>query len=311
MPAKPRIFIGSSSEVKLLAEQVATQLANDATALGWWVSPEFINGFATLDGLLKAVETYDFAVFLFTPDDRCTSRNKTHQVPRDNVVFEYGLFLGRLGKARTLAYRQHSAVSPLKLPSDVAGIYMPVITGTTDKHEAIASAITIVADVQAAIAQCSDWWRMELKVVSEWGIDSAKKIFWVNLSVPVIRENIETFKDKKLLLGIRIRDAHVSNIDDPDIEFGSPRSVSKLDTAIQLIVKSRSIIPTISEGDVIEAYVFLVPNDFHQAKTIAEAVNEGGRLVGAVGQRIERKMENSKLKVKTGVFKRTKASRRK
>ena len=40
--------------------------------------------------------------------------------PRDNIVFELGLFMGRLGPERTFIVRPSS--SPLKIPSDLAGV---------------------------------------------------------------------------------------------------------------------------------------------------------------------------------------------
>lgn len=62
----------------------------------------------------------DFAVLLMTADDTTASRGRRKASPRDNVVFELGLFMGALGRDRTFV------VSPkgvdLKLPTDLLGV---------------------------------------------------------------------------------------------------------------------------------------------------------------------------------------------
>jgi hypothetical protein len=49
-----------------------------------------------------------------------TSRDTAVFGPRDNAVFELGLFMGRLGRARTFVVRPSG--NALKLPSDLAGL---------------------------------------------------------------------------------------------------------------------------------------------------------------------------------------------
>jgi predicted nucleotide-binding protein len=62
----------------------------------------------------------DFAVVVLTPDDVTTKRGQTYDVPRDNVLFELGFFMGRLGVERT--YMVSSRVNSPTLPSDLDGI---------------------------------------------------------------------------------------------------------------------------------------------------------------------------------------------
>jgi hypothetical protein len=61
----------------------------------------FLLGQGTLSSLIKAADEVDFAILVMTSDDVTTSRGKTQSVPRDNVLFELGLFMGVLGPART------------------------------------------------------------------------------------------------------------------------------------------------------------------------------------------------------------------
>jgi len=82
----------------------------------------------TLESLVIAIEEYDFAVLALTPDDLVTSRSLPVQAPRDNVLFELGLFMGALGRNRT--YLLFDRTAQLKLPTDLAG----VTAATYERH---------------------------------------------------------------------------------------------------------------------------------------------------------------------------------
>ena len=65
-----------------------------------WDEKVFELGNSYLEDLLKAVDTYDFAVFVFAPDDTSIIRATRLASVRDNVLFELGLFMGRLRRHR-------------------------------------------------------------------------------------------------------------------------------------------------------------------------------------------------------------------
>ena len=73
-------------------------LQSDISVDVWNQGTIFGLGTATLEALEQAVLAYDFAVFVFSPDDELQSRGKVKPVARDNVVFELGLFIGRLSR---------------------------------------------------------------------------------------------------------------------------------------------------------------------------------------------------------------------
>ena len=115
----PTVFVGSSREGLEIARAVQSQLRDDAL-ISVWNEGAFGLSQGTLESLVAKLDRFDFAVLVITPDDVVASREITTQAPRDNVMFELGLFMGRLGRPRTFGV---CADTPdLKLPSDLAGV---------------------------------------------------------------------------------------------------------------------------------------------------------------------------------------------
>jgi hypothetical protein len=118
VPSRVRIFIGSSSEAVHVAEALQSVLQDVAEVTLW---PETFNvGEYSIEDLREAARVHDFAAFVFTPDDEVTSRGIPTHAPRDNVVFELGLFSSRLGPRRTFVVKAEG--ESVKVPSDIAGI---------------------------------------------------------------------------------------------------------------------------------------------------------------------------------------------
>jgi predicted nucleotide-binding protein len=67
-----------------------------------------------------AIERADFTIAVARADDAHVSRGKSHNVPRDNVHFEYGISVSRLGRERS--FLLVDAGAEVKLPSDLAGL---------------------------------------------------------------------------------------------------------------------------------------------------------------------------------------------
>src|SRR5262249_8154908 len=101
---KPRIFLGSSGQQEKLLQALTRGLQDIAD-----VDPGatvFTPGASTLERLVELTREVDFAAFVFAQDDwttRGASQDATsgQASPRDNVVFEAGLFGGALGIRRT------------------------------------------------------------------------------------------------------------------------------------------------------------------------------------------------------------------
>lgn len=123
MPVRSKVFIASSSEglevvnaVRLLLQGELGQTADiEPWTLAFELSATYI------ESLEKIADEADFAILVLTPDDVTTSRKKEKLSPRDNVIFELGLFMGALGRQRCILVQEDRP--DLKLPSDLLGIH--------------------------------------------------------------------------------------------------------------------------------------------------------------------------------------------
>src|SRR5713101_6664246 len=115
---KPRIFLGSSGKQAKLLQAITRGLEDVADVEPWTTT--FNPGRSTLDRLVELSQEVDFAAFVFAQDDwTTTDASQPGQAsPRDNVVFEAGLFGGALGIRRTFILHANGS----KLPSDLLGL---------------------------------------------------------------------------------------------------------------------------------------------------------------------------------------------
>ena len=121
--AKPRIFLGSSGKQAKLLQAITRGLDDVAHVEPWTTS--FNPGTTTLERLLELAHEVDFAAFVFARDDWTSTNAEAsppseggQASPRDNVVFEAGLFGGVLGMRRTFILHASGA----KLPTDLLGL---------------------------------------------------------------------------------------------------------------------------------------------------------------------------------------------
>lgn len=116
---KPSLFIGSSTEGLEFARALRSLLVHDAEVT-IWNEGFFGLGSTFIETLVNSLPRFDFAVLILTGDDLLSSRDAESLGPRDNVLFELGLFMGRLGRSRTFILHQSNA--RLKIPSDLSGM---------------------------------------------------------------------------------------------------------------------------------------------------------------------------------------------
>ena len=123
---RPRIFIGSSRESLDVAKRIKDFFTPDYNCY-LWTDEIYKNNESFLETLMKSASLFDFSFMVFAADDLISVRGDVIEEPRDNVLFEYGLFLGRVGLDRAFVIAEDTA----KLPSDLLGITVTKYSTTT------------------------------------------------------------------------------------------------------------------------------------------------------------------------------------
>lgn len=116
----PRLFIGSSVESLDVAYSVQESLEHSLEVTVWDQGIFQPNRYA-MEDLANAVAESDFALFVFSPDDVTVMRGTEQRTVRDNVVFELGMFIGRLGRERCFILIPRDS-GEIHLPSDLLGL---------------------------------------------------------------------------------------------------------------------------------------------------------------------------------------------
>jgi Predicted nucleotide-binding protein containing TIR-like domain len=166
---KPRIFLGSSGQQEKLVQALTRGLEDIADVDPW--TAVFNPGVSTLERLVELTREVDFAAFVFAQDDWTTKGASPDEAsgqasPRDNVVFEAGLFGGALGMRRTFILHANGA----KLPTDLLGLTS--IRYEPDTTPAIVGQINeklrkaIAAEGRLSRLE-GDWWQLSLTARTE------------------------------------------------------------------------------------------------------------------------------------------------
>lgn len=151
--------------------QALTKGLEDIADVDPWTSV-FNPGVSTLERLVELTREVDFAAFVFAQDDWTTKGSSTdgpsgQASPRDNVVFEAGLFGGALGIRRTFILHANGA----KLPTDLLGLTS--VRYDPDTTQAVVSEIiqklrkAIEAEGRLSRLE-GDWWQLSLTARSEF-----------------------------------------------------------------------------------------------------------------------------------------------
>lgn len=102
-----KVFIGSSTEATSQMLKIAEWIEAAGHKPVPWDEPGlFPPGVVTFKTLTDVANKVDAAIFVFSEDDKSWYRSEFTTMPRDNVLIEYGLFLGVLGDGRVIFCRK-------------------------------------------------------------------------------------------------------------------------------------------------------------------------------------------------------------
>ncbi|MBC7898530.1 MAG: nucleotide-binding protein [Saprospiraceae bacterium] len=160
---RPRIFLGSSGKQAELLQSLARGLDDVAQVEPW--TTVFNPGVSTLERLVELTREVDFAAFVFAEDDWTTvgtpAPDLAQASPRDNVVFEAGLFGGALGMRRTFILHANGS----KLPTDLLGLTCVRYDGSTAdaEMEVICQKLRKAIENEGRAARIEgQWWQFSL-----------------------------------------------------------------------------------------------------------------------------------------------------
>ena len=161
---KPRIFLGSSGQQARLLDALTAGLDDLADVEPWTTT--FNPGTSTLERLVELTREVDFAAFVFAHDDWTSHGEAPGQAsPRDNVVFEAGLFGGVIGMRRTFILHANGA----KLPSDLLGLTCVRYAETTPAEvDEITQKLRRAIEAEGRLARIEGlWWQHSLTARTE------------------------------------------------------------------------------------------------------------------------------------------------
>lgn len=133
---KPKVFVASSVEGLDVAYPMQVNLQHDAD-LTVWSQGVFSLSITPLDSITEALNSSDFGIFVFSPDDETMMRGHVSGTVRDNVIFELGLFIGKLGKRRCFIVMPDNI--DFHIPTDLVGVTPAKYSGAREKSEIAAS----------------------------------------------------------------------------------------------------------------------------------------------------------------------------
>jgi hypothetical protein len=182
MTGKLRVFVASSAEQIAAVDEIATTINKSRQLYAQpWKEKVFEFSKTYIESLEQELDQADFAIAVLTGQDITNVRGKQVNLPRDNVIFELGLFIGRLGRERCFFFVD--ADSGTTIASDLSGVqpvkFRQPTAGSTDTRTALKTRIEEVSAQMRALgprskpartvqAERERLWRISAGFAGQW-----------------------------------------------------------------------------------------------------------------------------------------------
>jgi hypothetical protein len=143
-----KIFVASSTQGLKVAEAVQVNLEEYADVIIWNQQVFDVSSYL-LEALERVAKEVDYGIFVITPDDLRKSATRSGPIPRDNVIFELGMFVGTIGRRRTFLIVPSDI--ELHLPSDLSGLVQARYRYERIKENSTAALGTACTQIRKAI----------------------------------------------------------------------------------------------------------------------------------------------------------------
>lgn len=183
--SQAKIFIGSTKEAFEVAKAVRAALFYEADGIVWTDRDVFEVGEVPIESLEKILTEVPFAIFVMSPEDTVISRKHKSRAPRDNLIFELGLWAGRHGRRSVFMIVPFG--EKVRLPSDLAGItvgeYKIRKNGETTTYEVSTACDAILSVIKKSQNESEQsqsfkplkfWDILSETVVIVYGVDPSK-----------------------------------------------------------------------------------------------------------------------------------------
>lgn len=148
--SKPKLFIASSSESISIVEAITIKLSTTCDISQW--DNAFNPSSFTFPTLARKANEVSYAIFVFHPDDEIIIRDNVYSIVRDNVLFELGLFVGKLGIERCFIICPDSiGERNLRIPTDLSGITFCTYDSTRIASEPLDAVTTACGRIRIVI----------------------------------------------------------------------------------------------------------------------------------------------------------------
>lgn len=140
----PNLFVASSTEGIKIMNRVIKKFNKNFVNIIRWNFDTFEASETNVKNLEKTINSSDFGLVIFTPDDKSVIRKKKYVVPRDNLIFELGLLFGILKRDRTFYI---STDGKIKFPTDLNGVTHLTLRNCYTKLEKIIKEKGVIKNV--------------------------------------------------------------------------------------------------------------------------------------------------------------------